>query len=81
MSTAANRKVKVGAVKGPSDTTADKALPRNLKTANNAACRWVCACFLIIFCQSLKYTSIQQTVIKTSLIKLHFYTVMILPLA
>ena len=40
MSATANRKaVKTGAVKALPDTAVDKALPRNLKTVNNAASR------------------------------------------
>jgi len=36
MSAAGSRKVKVGAVKAPSDAAVDKALSRNPKTMNNA---------------------------------------------
>jgi len=43
MSAASSRKGKAGAVKTPSDTAFDKALPRNTKTVNNATSGWVSA--------------------------------------
>jgi len=58
MSAAASRKVKVGAVKVPSDTTVDKALPRNMKSTNNAASGWVCLLPSYYLCKRCKIFNI-----------------------